>query len=70
MEEEIIDSALSHACFALSVGALFEGCIYFIIIFGLLMTLICHPNFTATQARFKVGIFCFVFQYGQNICLY
>ena len=28
MEEEISDSALSRACFALFVGALFEGCIY------------------------------------------
>ena len=29
MEEEFYDSALSHACFALSVGALLEGCILF-----------------------------------------
>ena len=28
MEEEIYDSALSRACLALFVGALFEGCIY------------------------------------------
>ena len=31
VEEEIYDSTLSHACIALFIGALFEGCIYFII---------------------------------------
>ena len=60
-KRRLFDSALSRACLALSVGALFEGCIHFIIIFGLLITLICHPNFTATQARSKAGVFCSIF---------
>ena len=31
VEEEIYDSALSRACLALFVRALFEGCIHFIL---------------------------------------
>ena len=56
MEEEIFHSALSRACFALSVGALLEGCIYSYQYILAILAHICHPNFTATLALFKAAL--------------
>ena len=64
MEEEFYDSALSRACFALSVGALIEGCILFyhknFLVYSQFLSSKFYGKISTIQSRFV----CFVFQNG------